>query len=97
MTGVLAQIGSFFNTLLGTGIAHAAGEDAAHGSSIHVVLKAEQIGSFFGFPITNSLLLTFITTSLLIGFALYFRKKIAMIPGKLQAGVEMLFEGVLDY
>ena len=97
MTGVLAQIGSFFNTLLGTGIAHAATDDAAHGSSIHVVLKAEQIGSFFGFPITNSLLLTFITTSLLIGFALYFRKKIAMIPGKLQAGVEMLFEGVLDY
>lgn len=97
MTGVLAQIGSFFNTLLGTGIAHAATDDAAHGSSIHVVLKAEQIGSFFGFPITNSLLLTFITTSLLIGFALYFRKRIAMIPGKLQAGVEMLFEGVLDY
>jgi len=97
MTGVLAQIGSFLNTVLGTQIAHAAEEGAEYGSSMHVVLKAEQIGSLFGFPITNSLVMTLITTTLLISFALYFRKKIAMIPGKLQAGVEMLFEGVLDY
>lgn len=107
MTGVLAQIGSFFNMVLATPIAHAAteaaehvaeaGAAAEHAPGIHVVLKAEQIGSILGFPITNSLLMTAITTVLLIGLALLFRSKIAMIPGKLQAGIEMLFEGVLGY
>ncbi len=104
MTGVVAQIGSFFNMLLGTSIAHAS-EGAAHATDaaaehapgIHVVLKAEQIGQIFGFPVTNSLLMTWIVVALLIGFALIFRSKIALIPGKLQAGIEMLFEGVLNY
>lgn len=75
--------------------AHHAAE-GAHGG-IHVILKAEQIGSLFGFPITNSLLMTVITTVLLLGFAFFMRAKLALIPGKLQAGVEMLFEGVLGY
>ncbi len=109
MTGVLAQIGSFFNTPVayaaeeaaehaveGAGaVEHAA--EAAHGAGIHVVLKAEQIGSILGFPITNSLLMTVITSVLLLAFAFFMRKKLALIPGKLQAGVEMLFEGVLNY
>lgn len=105
MTGVLAQIGSFFDMLLGTSVAHAAEEAASyaaegaaeHAPGIHVVLKAEQIGTLFGFPVTNSLLMTWIVVALLIGFALLFRRKIALIPGKLQAGIEMLFEGVLNY
>ncbi len=75
--------------------AHTAAE-GAHGG-IHVILKAEQIGSFLGFPITNSLLLTVITSVILLGFAALFRQKLALIPGKLQAAVEMLFEGVLNY
>lgn len=101
MTGVLAQAGSFFNTLFGTKVAFAAAEAAEQGaepaSGIHVVLKAEEVFNILGFPITNSLLMTWITIALLIGFAIFFRSKIAMIPGKLQAGVEMLFEGVLNY
>lgn len=101
MTGVLAQAGSFFNMVLGTGVAHAATEDAAHGAEhapgIHVVLKAEEVFSLAGFPITNSLIMTVITTALLLAFAFLVRGKLAMIPGKLQAGVEMLFEGVLNY
>ncbi len=75
--------------------AHAAAE-GAHGG-VHVILKAEQIGSLFGFPITNSLVMTLITTTLLLGFAFFMRSKLALIPGKIQAGVEMLFEGVLGY
>lgn len=62
-----------------------------------MILKAEQIGSLFGFPITNSLVMTLITTTLLLGFAFFMRSKLALIPGKIQAGVEMLFEGVLGY
>lgn len=110
MTGVLAQIGSFFTTYIGIPVAHAAAEavehgadgaehaaEAAHGSGIHVVLKAEEVFNLYGFPVTNSLLMTVITTVILITFAFALRSKLAMIPGKLQAGVEMLFQGVLDY
>lgn len=94
MTGVLAQIGSFFNTILGTKVAYAAPEG---GAGIHVVLKAEEVFNLAGFPITNSLIMTVITTVILLAFAYFVRSKLAMIPGKLQAGVEMLFQGVLDY
>lgn len=66
-------------------------------SGINVVLKAEQIGTFLGLPITNSLLMTWVAMAVLIIFALVFRSKLAMIPGKFQAGVEWLFEGVLGY
>lgn len=113
MTGVLAQIGSFFNTFFATPTAFAATEaaehavegaaatehaaEAAHGAGIHVVLKAEEVFNLFGFPFTNSLLMTVITTILLLAFAFFMRSKLALIPGKLQAGVEMLFEGVLNY
>ena len=89
--------------VLGGGIARAA-EDASHAvegtehsSAIHVVLKAEEVFNLFGFPITNSLLLTWVTMAVLIGFAFYFRSRLALIPGKLQAGVEWAFEAVLNY
>jgi F-type H+-transporting ATPase subunit a len=103
MVGVLAQAGSFLHMVLGGGIAyaaeegHAVAEEAAHGSGIHVVLKAEEVFNLFGFPITNSLLMTWITMAVLIVFALVFRSKLKMIPGKLQAGVEWLFEGIMNY
>jgi F-type H+-transporting ATPase subunit a len=71
--------------------------EAAHSPGIHVVLKAEEIWNVAGLPITNSLLMTWLTMAILLGFALLFRKQIAMVPGKLQAGVEWLFEGVLNY
>ncbi|HEX2792210.1 MAG TPA: F0F1 ATP synthase subunit A [Candidatus Paceibacterota bacterium] len=80
-----------------TAAAHAA-EASEHASGgIHVVLKAEELFSVFGFPVTNSLLMTWITIAVLLAFAFAVRTKLAMIPGKLQAGVEMLFSGVLDY
>jgi len=66
-------------------------------TGISVVLKAEQVGSILGLSVTNSLLMTWLVMLLLIGFAFYFRSTLALIPGKLQAGVEWLFEGVLNY
>lgn len=96
MTGALTQLGSFFNMLFGTNVAHAATEEGA-APSIHVVLKAEEVFNLAGFPITNSLIMTVITTVLLLAFAYLVRSKLAMVPGKLQAGVEMLFQSVLDY
>lgn len=67
------------------------------GSGIDVVLKATQIGSLFGFTFTNSMLMTWVVMLALIAFAIIFRRKLALIPGTLQAAVEWLFEGVLDY
>lgn len=83
---------------------HAAGEGvvethetAEHGSGIHVVLKAEPIAHIGDFPITNSLLMTWVVVALLIGFAFFFGRQLKQIPGKLQTLVEMLFQSVLDY
>lgn len=76
--------------------AHGA-EASEHASGIHVVLKAEEVFNVFGFPITNSLLMTWITVALLIGFAFLIRKQLKMVPGKLQTAVEWLFSGILGY
>ena len=66
-------------------------------SGIEVVLKAEQLGSVFGFPITNSLIMAWIVMVLLIGFAYFFGRSLSLVPGRLQAGVEWAFEGSLVY
>jgi len=66
-------------------------------SGIEVVLRAEQIGSVFGFPITNSLLMTWVVMALLIGFSYFFGRRLKMVPGKFQAGVEWAFTSVIDY
>lgn len=71
---------------------------AEHGEKgIHVVLSAEKLWTVFGFPITNSLLMTLIVTALLLSGAWLIRSKLTLIPGKFQALVEWLFEGVLSY
>ena len=66
-------------------------------SGIHVELKASVLGHFLGFPITNSLLMTWIVMILLIAFAVILGRNLKMVPGKLQAAVEWLFQGAFDY
>lgn len=61
-----------------------------------ISLKAEEIFTIFGFPVTNSLFLTFIVSLLLISFAFIINRKISLVPGKLQSGVEMMTEYFLD-
>lgn len=67
------------------------------GGGVHIVLKAEEVFNFLGFPITNSLLMTWMTMAVLIVFAFLLRKSLKTIPGKIQVAVEWLFEGVLNY
>ncbi|MFZ2500934.1 MAG: F0F1 ATP synthase subunit A [Minisyncoccia bacterium] len=62
-----------------------------------VILKAEQIGSVFGFPITNSLIMAWGVMVLLIGGAYIFSRSLSLVPGKMQAGVEWAFEGAIAY
>jgi F-type H+-transporting ATPase subunit a len=64
---------------------------------ISVVLKAEQLGSVFGFPITNSLIMAWVVMALLIGLGYFFGRSLKVVPGKLQAGIEWMFEGALAY
>lgn len=64
---------------------------------ITVVLKAEHLGSVLGFPITNSLIMAWLVMILIIGFAFFFGRSLSLVPGKLQAGIEWVFEGALAY
>jgi F-type H+-transporting ATPase subunit a len=64
---------------------------------ITVVLKAEQLGSVLGFPITNSLLMAWLVMAIIIGCAYFFGRSLSLVPGKLQAGIEWAFEGTLAY
>lgn len=66
-------------------------------SGISVILNAEVLGHLFGFPITNSLVMTWLVMILLIGGAFLLRRSIKEIPGKLQAGIEWAFEGAFNY
>ncbi len=67
------------------------------GSGISVVLKAQTLGTLWGFPITNSLVMTWGVMTLLIGLAFFFSRSLKLVPGKLQAGIEYVIEFVLDY
>lgn len=59
-------------------------------------MKAEQIFSILGFPVTNSLFLTLFVCLILITFSIILKKKVALVPGKLQGAVEMGVEALLN-
>ncbi|MDO8529892.1 MAG: F0F1 ATP synthase subunit A [bacterium] len=61
-----------------------------------ISIKAQELFSIAGFPVTNSLFLTFFVSVILIGFSLAMRNKAALVPGKLQGGVEMGMEWFLN-
>ncbi|MEK7538264.1 MAG: FoF1 ATP synthase subunit a [Patescibacteria group bacterium] len=65
--------------------------------SIHISLAAERIGTFLGIPITNTLLMTWVVLLILGSLTYVVRRKLALIPGRLQTLLETLFTGILDY
>jgi len=65
------------------------------GSAIHVELAPETLGVLYGVPITNTLVTTWIVMFLLIGLSLLLRRKLALIPGRLQTFFETLFDFAL--
>lgn len=71
--------------------------EAAHTSGIHVALSAEQIGTVFGIPLTNTLLMSWIVMALLFIFAIVVRSRLSLIPGKFQTFVELLFSYVYEF
>lgn len=64
---------------------------------IHVALSAEQIGTFLGLPITNTLLMSWTVIILLSLLAYFFGKNVQLIPSRFQTLLEWLFGGVYDY
>ncbi len=66
-------------------------------SGIHVILSAEQVGTFLGIPITNTLLMSWVVIVILFALAFLVGKRLTMVPSRLQTLLEWLFGYVYDY
>ncbi|HVW82428.1 MAG TPA: FoF1 ATP synthase subunit a [Candidatus Paceibacterota bacterium] len=66
-------------------------------SGISVILAAERVGSVFGFPVTNGLLMSWLLMALLIIAAFFIGRSLKLSPGRFQAALEWAFEGAFDY
>ena len=66
-------------------------------NGIHISLAAEQVGTFLGLPVTNTLLMSLVVFALLGTLAFFVRKNLALVPGRMQTLLETLFVGILDY
>ena len=62
---------------------------------VEISIKAEQLFSLFGFPITNSLTIAILTSLIFITMGTLFRRHLALVPGKVQNFVEWGFEEML--
>ncbi len=64
---------------------------------LEIVLHGEQVGEFLGFPITNTMLMSWLVTGVLVIFAVLFRRQIVMIPRRLQGAVEVVIGGAHSF
>jgi len=64
---------------------------------LHISLAAEPIAHIGSFPVTNSLLLTWIVMAILIILALMVKKNLSIVPNKLQSIFEILIEGLYSF
>jgi len=63
----------------------------------HISIVPETIAEWSGLPITNTLLTSWAVMAILICFSLWFSRRLALKPGKVQNFVEMIFEYVIDF
>jgi F-type H+-transporting ATPase subunit a len=73
----------------------AATAHAAEGLSIH--LAPDSIATFFGVPLTNTLMTVWLTMAILMVIAVLVKSRLSLVPGKLQSLLEMLIMAVYDY
>ena len=66
-------------------------------NGIHVVLAPEQLGTFWGLPITNTLLTSWVVIAVLVVVALVIGSRVRMVPNRFQTLLEWLFGFVYDY
>ncbi len=67
--------------------------EAAHGSGIHVALAAERLGDFWGIPITNTLVMSWIVMALLVAVAFFAARQPRLVPSRLQLFLEEIITG----
>ncbi len=61
-----------------------------------ISLKAERLFSVGGFPITNTLLLSFVAVVIFVVCGLIFKNKIKVFPGKFQSFIEWIVEEIIN-
>ena len=64
---------------------------------LHISLSAEKIATIGSFPITNSLLATWIAMAILIFFGLYIKNSITLVPSYIQSMSEMVISGLYNF
>jgi F-type H+-transporting ATPase subunit a len=64
---------------------------------LHISIAAEKLWILWGFPITNSLLTTWIVMIVLAVFAISSTRKMSMVPGTMQNIAEMIIGGLYDF
>lgn len=63
--------------------------------SPHIEVAAETIGTVFGFPITNTLIMVWIAVALLTVLSLLVYRRVSIVPGGLQNAFEIVIERLL--
>ena len=66
---------------------------AHHEGGVHVAMAAEQIATFLGLPITNTLLTSWIVMAVLILTAFFVGRSLKTVPGRIQ----LIFEEAVDF
>ena len=64
---------------------------------IHVSIKAEQLTQFWGVPITNTLLMSWVVVLVLALIVFMVNRGMKIVPGKLQLILEMMVDGVMGF
>ncbi len=64
---------------------------------IHVAISAEQLGTFMGMPITNTLVMVWVVIAVLVAIGFVAGSRIKMIPGRFQTLIEWLLGYLYDY
>lgn len=62
-----------------------------------ISLKPESLGTLFGLPVTNSLLLSILVSIAILGIGFFVARSLRQVPGRAQGIVESLFEAILNF
>lgn len=61
-----------------------------------IEIAAEKLFSLLGFPVTNTLIMTWVVMVILIGAAYAVSRRMSLVPGRLQNIIEMIFESFIN-
>lgn len=64
---------------------------------VHVSLAAGHLTTWFGVPITNSLIMSWLVVFIVICLAMIVRRKVALVPGKVQVVAETVIGGLYNF